>query len=81
MTPAHIAAIEAAYAEAIQQRDTFAQDRERHAACFVAAMKRITDARDAWQAFKDAMTTDAHWSAVDRLDAALCANPKDAPHD
>lgn len=74
-----LATVERALIKAIELRDTLAQDRERHAACFVAAMKRLTEARDAWLAFREAMTTGDHWSAVERLDAALAASPAADP--
>lgn len=74
-----LASVERALITAIELRDTLAQDRERHAACFVAAMKRLTEARDAWEAFKGATVSDAHFDAVARLDAALSLPPEQTP--
>jgi hypothetical protein len=69
--------LERALMGAICQRDEIAALRERNAACFVAAMKRLTAAADAWSAFKQANTTDDHFAAVAALDAAL---DEDARH-
>ncbi|MFN3646271.1 MAG: hypothetical protein ACK4S2_07115 [Gemmobacter sp.] len=69
--------LERALAEAIRQRNDFAQDRERHAAMLVAAMKRLTEARDAWAAFKGATVSDEHFEAVARMDAALIPPKED----
>ena len=72
-------AVERALIEAVELRDTLAQDRERFAATVSHTVKRLTAARDAWDAFKAANTTEAHFAAVYLLDALLCSKTDDSP--
>ena len=49
-----------------------AEDKEeRNAALAIAAMTRLSEAREAWLAFKDANTIAGHWRAVELMNAAL----------
>ena len=66
-------AVERALIRIANDRDTLAQDRERFAAMFVSAMKRLDLAREAWLQFKGATISADHFDAVTKLDAALAA--------